>query len=105
MSISDDYSDFGGWSAWSRLGLHPIGVIRWRGRSGKMCAIRQRERGEMMGFVWWLIIVFFWVIFLSFTMSVARSKGHSPLLWGLLACFLPGITLIIVLLLPNRALV
>jgi len=38
-------------------------------------------------------------------MSIARSKGHSPLLWGLLAVFLPGITLIIVLLLPNRAVV
>jgi len=58
-----------------------------------------------MGFVWWLIIVVFWVIFLSFTMSVARSKGHSPLLWGLLAVFFPVITLIIVLLLPNRVVV
>jgi hypothetical protein len=58
-----------------------------------------------MGFVWWLIIVAFWVIFLTFTMSIARSKGHSPLLWGLLAIFLPVITLIIVLLLPNRAVV
>jgi hypothetical protein len=58
-----------------------------------------------MGFIWWLIIAFFWVIFLSFTMSVARSKGYSPLLWGLLAVFLPAITLIIVLLLPNRAVV
>jgi hypothetical protein len=57
-----------------------------------------------MGFIWWLIIVAFWVIFLTLTMSIARSKGHSPLLWGLLAVFLPGITLIIVLLLPNRAL-
>lgn len=58
-----------------------------------------------MGFVWWLIVAFFWVIFLYFTMSVARSKGHSPLLWGLLAVFFPLITLIIVLLLPNRAVV
>ncbi len=57
-----------------------------------------------MGFVWWLIVVAFWVIFLSVTMSIARSKGHSPLLWGLLAVFLPGITLIVVLLLPNRSL-
>jgi hypothetical protein len=57
-----------------------------------------------MGFVWWLLIVALWVIFLSVTMSIARSKGHSALLWGLLAVFLPGITLIIVLLLPNRAL-
>jgi hypothetical protein len=59
----------------------------------------------MMGFIWWLIIAFFWVIFLYFTMSVARSKGHSPLLWGLLAVFFPLITLIVVLLLPNRAVV
>jgi len=57
-----------------------------------------------VGFVWWLIVVAFWVIFLSVTMSIARSKGHSPLLWGLLAVFLPGITLIVVLLLPNRSL-
>jgi hypothetical protein len=57
-----------------------------------------------MGLVWWLLTVALWVIFLSVTMSIARSKGHSALLWGLLAVFLPGITLIIVLLLPNRAL-
>lgn len=56
-----------------------------------------------MPFIWWLIIIFFWIVFLTLTMTIARSKGHSPLLWGLLACFLPGITLIIVLLLPNRS--
>ena len=54
-------------------------------------------------FFWWLIIFFLWVVFLTLTMSIARSKGHSPLLWGLLACFLPGITVIIVLLLPVRS--
>jgi len=70
-----------------------------------MRAIRQRERRDMMGFIWWLVIAFFWIVFLSFTMSVARSKGHSPLLWGLLAVFFPVIALVIVLLLPNRAVV
>jgi hypothetical protein len=35
-------------------------------------------------------------------MQIARSKGHGPLLWGLLACILPGITVIILLLLPAR---
>jgi hypothetical protein len=54
-------------------------------------------------FVWWLIGFFLWVVFLTLTMTIARSKGHSPLLWGLLACFLPGITVIIVLLLPVRS--
>jgi Na+-translocating ferredoxin:NAD+ oxidoreductase RnfA subunit len=53
-------------------------------------------------FLWWLILVFFWVIFLYVTMTIARSKGHSPLLWGLLAVFFPLITVIIVLLLPPR---
>jgi hypothetical protein len=58
-----------------------------------------------VGFIWWLIIVALWVIFLTATMAIAQSKGHSPLLWGLLAIFLPLITVIIVLLLPNRTVV
>lgn len=53
-------------------------------------------------FVWWLVVFALWVVFLTLTMSIARSKGHSPLLWGLLACFLPLITVIIVLLLPAK---
>ncbi len=53
-------------------------------------------------FFWWIIIVAFWVIFLTLTMTIARGKGHSPLLWGLLAVFFPLITVIIVLLLPAR---
>jgi len=55
-----------------------------------------------LGFIWWLLIVFFWVVFLTITMALARSKGHSPLLWGLLAVFLPLITVIILLVLPDR---
>ena len=55
-----------------------------------------------VSFFWWLIFFVLWVVFLTITMSIARSKGHSPLLWGLLACVLPGITVIIVLLLPVR---
>jgi hypothetical protein len=57
-----------------------------------------------MDFIWWVLIVFAWIVFLTLTMAIARSKGHSPLLWGLLAVFLPLITVIIVLLLPNRSL-
>ena len=56
----------------------------------------------VLGLLWWLIIVFFWVIFLFLTMTIARSKGHSPLLWGLLAVFFPLITIIVVLVLPDR---
>ena len=53
-----------------------------------------------MSFFWWVIIVIGWVMFLTITMAIARSKGRSPLLWGLLACFLPLITVIILLLIP-----
>ena len=56
-----------------------------------------------VSFFWWLIFFVLWgVIFLPSPFPSARAKGHSALLWGLLACFLPGITVIIVLLLPNR---
>ena len=61
------------------------------------------SKGESaLSFIWWLLIFLLWVVFLTITMSIARAKGHSALLWGLLACFLPGITVIIVLLLPDR---
>ena len=53
-----------------------------------------------MGFFWWMILVFAWFIFLSVTIAIARSKGRSGLLWGILACFLPGITIIVLLLVP-----
>ncbi|HXY72857.1 MAG TPA: hypothetical protein VEM41_09955 [Actinomycetota bacterium] len=56
----------------------------------------------VLSFLWWIVIVFFWIVFLTLTMSIARSKGHSPLLWGLLAVFFPLITVIIILLLPDR---
>jgi hypothetical protein len=54
-------------------------------------------------FFWWLVFVVAWLLFLSVTIAIARSKGRSALLWGLLACFFPLITIIIVLLLPARA--
>lgn len=55
-----------------------------------------------MDVIWWLLAAFLWFVFLVITMSIARSKGHSALLWGLLAVFLPLITVVIVLLLPNK---
>ena len=53
-----------------------------------------------LSFFWWMVFVFLWVMFLAATMAIARSKGRSPFLWGLLACILPGITVIILLLIP-----
>ena len=54
-------------------------------------------------FFWWQIFVVIWAMFLFITITIARSKGRSALLWGLLACFFPLITIIIVLLLPARS--
>ena len=56
-----------------------------------------------LSFFWWVVIVIAWVMFLTVTMAIARSKGRSALFWGLLACFLPLITVIILLLLPARS--
>jgi hypothetical protein len=56
-----------------------------------------------MSFFWWLVIVAAWVVFIFFTVTVARMKGRSGLLWGVLACFLPLITIIVLLLLPDRS--
>ena len=58
---------------------------------------------SVWSFFWWVVIVIAWVMFLTLTMAIARSKGRSALLWGLLACFFPLITVIIVLLLPARS--
>jgi hypothetical protein len=56
-----------------------------------------------LAFFWWLIFVFAWIVFLFVTITIARSKGRSALLWGILACFFPLITIIVVLLLPPRS--
>jgi len=56
-----------------------------------------------LSFFWWLLFVFAWLIFLFFTVTIARSKGRSGLLWGLLACFFPLITIIVLLLIPSRS--
>ena len=56
-----------------------------------------------LAFFWWLIFVVAWAVFLFITVTIARSKGRSGLFWGILACFLPLITIIIVLLLPARS--
>ncbi len=56
-----------------------------------------------LAFFWWVIFVLAWAVFLFVTITIARSKGRSALLWGLLACFFPLITIIIVILLPDRS--
>jgi hypothetical protein len=56
-----------------------------------------------LSFFWWLVFVAVWVLFLFFTITVARMKGRSGLLWGILACFFPLITVIVLLLLPDRS--
>ena len=54
-------------------------------------------------FLWWIIAVILWAIFIYFTFMLAVSKGRSPLLWVILAIFLPLITIIILLILPSKS--
>jgi hypothetical protein len=56
-----------------------------------------------LAFFWWLVFVFAWFMFLLITVAFARSKGRSGLFWGILACFFPLITIIVLLLIPSRA--
>ena len=51
--------------------------------------------GAVIGFVIWIGIILW-------TMSIARRKGHSPVLWGILAFFFSLIALIIVAILPRK---
>jgi hypothetical protein len=55
-----------------------------------------------LGFLWWLLAFIAWVIFLSITIAIARSKRRSAILWGILAVFFPLITIIVLLLIPTR---
>lgn len=50
----------------------------------------------------WLIAAVLWFVFLVLTGRIAASKGHSPVLWVILAIFFPIIAFVIVLLLPAK---
>jgi Na+-translocating ferredoxin:NAD+ oxidoreductase RnfA subunit len=56
-----------------------------------------------LAWFWWIIFVALWAIFIYFTFVLAASKGRSPLLWVILALFLPLITIILLLVLPDRS--
>ncbi len=54
--------------------------------------------------VWFYPLGFFVALALALLCGyIASAKGHSGALWGILGFFFTLITLIIVLLLPNRA--
>ncbi len=56
-----------------------------------------------LAFFWWIIFVVAWVVFIFITITIARGKGRSALLWGILACFIPVIAIIILVLLPDHS--
>jgi len=56
-----------------------------------------------LAWFWWMVFVVLWVIFIYFTFVLAASKGRSPFLWVILALFLPLITIILLLVLPDRS--
>ena len=55
--------------------------------------------GTLVGAVVSFVI---WVGIIVWTVSIARSHGRSPLLWGVLAFFFALIALIVVAILPRK---
>ncbi len=53
-------------------------------------------------FLWVALIIAVDLLFIVVTMNVAARKGHGPLLWGIVAVFIPVIALLVVLVLPPR---
>ena len=55
-----------------------------------------------MDLIWWVLSIAVWLVLFVAAISVARSKGRSLLLWGIIAFFIPLIALIIVAVLPAK---
>ena len=51
--------------------------------------------GGVIGFIIWILVI-------AWSAAVARRKGRSPFLWGLLAFFFSLIALLVILLMPSR---
>jgi hypothetical protein len=50
----------------------------------------------------WVIGLIIWILVISWSAAIARRKGRSPFIWGLLAFFFSFIALIVVALMPSR---
>ena len=57
-----------------------------------------------VSWVVWVISFIIWILIISWTAAIARRKGRSPFLWGLLAFFFSLIALIVVALMPSKRL-
>jgi len=64
-----------------------------------MTLLAETTTGTLIGAVISFVI---WIGIILWTVSIARRKGHSPALWGILAFFFSLIALIIVAILPSR---
>jgi hypothetical protein len=69
----------------------------------RAAAIGRRGVMPNIGFLELLIGAAIWVGIVVLTAWLAAKKGYSPVLWTVLAIFFTWITLVIVLVLPNKA--
>ncbi len=60
------------------------------------------ETSSTAFWVGWVIGLIIWILIISWTAAIARRKGRSPFLWGLLAFFFSLIALIVIALMPSR---
>ena len=58
--------------------------------------------GTTYYFVGWVIGLIIWILIISWTAAIARRKGRSAFLWGLLAFFFSFIPLILIALMPSK---
>ena len=64
-----------------------------------LVAADSNSTASLIGGVLGLII---WILVISWTAAIARRKGRSPFLWGVLAFFFSFLALILVALMPSR---
>jgi hypothetical protein len=50
----------------------------------------------------WVLGFIIWILVIAWSAAIARRKGRSPFIWGLLAFFFSFIALIVVALMPSR---
>ncbi len=58
--------------------------------------------GFTLGFIWYMLLLFIWVVIALIPASIAHRKGHSFIGWFLLSIFFWWITLFVAIFMKDR---
>jgi cytochrome bd-type quinol oxidase subunit 2 len=67
-----------------------------------MLTLAADNASTSISWVAYAISFIIWILVISWTAAIARRKGRSPFLWGVLAFFFSLIALIVVALMPSK---